>query len=88
MVRAPQTRAKPPGGCACDLRGWGSEGRRPAINEVLDAIATHFELTREQLLSERARVPFRARRIALYFAYRVTQRCLSQIGTASCTLSC
>jgi chromosomal replication initiation ATPase DnaA len=57
------------------------EGDR-TINEVLDVVAKHFALTREQPLWERARVPFRARRVALYLACCVTQRSLPQIGTA------
>jgi len=57
------------------------EGNR-TINDVLHAVAARFELTREQVVSERAPVPFRARRIALHLACRVTQRSFPQIGAA------
>ena len=56
------------------------EGNR-AINEVLDGVAKHYGLTREQLLlMERKRIPYRARHIARYLACCVTRRSLCEIG--------
>ena len=57
------------------------EGGR-TIKDVLDAVAKHYGITREQVVSERAPVPFGARRIALHLACRVTQRSLTEIGAA------
>jgi len=55
--------------CANHLRGRGHYVREAnlTIDEVLDAVAKHYGLTREQLLlMERKRVPYRARHIARY----------------------
>jgi chromosomal replication initiation ATPase DnaA len=53
------------------------EGDR-TIDEVLDAVAAHFEISREELISGRAhRVP---RRIAMYLALNVTTLSFAQIA--------
>lgn len=53
------------------------EGDR-TLNEVLDAVAKHYEITREQLVS--GRTFRRPRRVAMYLALRVTRNSLMQIG--------
>jgi chromosomal replication initiator protein len=59
------------------------EGNR-TIDEVLDVVAKHYGMTREQLLlMERKRVPYRARHIARYLACCVTRRSLPEIGRAT-----
>ena len=46
--------------------------------EVLDAVAAHFEISREELVSGRThRVP---RRVAMYLALRVTTLSIAQIA--------
>jgi len=57
------------GACANHLRGRGHYVREGnlTIDEVLNAVAEHYGLTREQLLlMERKRVLYRARHIARY----------------------
>jgi chromosomal replication initiation ATPase DnaA len=49
------------------------------VNEVLDTVAEHYQVTREQLLSDRALL--RARHLARYLACRVTRCSFRQIGT-------
>ena len=54
-----------------------SEGER-TLDEVLDAVAAHFEISREELISGRTyRVP---RRIAMYLALNVTTLTFVQIA--------
>jgi len=53
------------------------EGDR-TINDVLDAVAAHFAITREQLVSGRSFT--RARILARYLACRVTRHSFRQIG--------
>ena len=53
------------------------EGDR-TLNEVLDAVAAHFAMSREELLSGRGQR--RSRRVVMYLALRVTRKSLSQIG--------
>jgi chromosomal replication initiation ATPase DnaA len=48
------------------------------INDVLKAVAAHFEISREELVSGRA--PRRARLLARYLAFRVTMLSFPQIG--------
>jgi chromosomal replication initiation ATPase DnaA len=50
------------------------------INEILQAVAKHYGLSREQLLLERGRLPHRARYVARYLACRVTRCSFPQIG--------
>jgi chromosomal replication initiator protein len=53
------------------------EGDR-RIDEVLDAVAAHFEISREELVSGRTyRMP---RRVAMYLALRVTTLSFAQIA--------
>jgi chromosomal replication initiation ATPase DnaA len=53
------------------------EGDR-SMNDVLDAVAAHFEISREELVSGRThRVP---RRIAMYLALHVTTLSFVQIA--------
>ena len=53
------------------------EGDR-TINDVLKAVAAHFEMSRGELVS--GRVPRRARLFARYLACRVTRLSFPQIG--------
>ena len=55
------------------------EGDR-TFNEVLDAVAKHYEITREEVVSGRPII--RARTVAKYLACRVTGCSLRQIGAA------
>jgi chromosomal replication initiator protein len=50
----------------------------PTLNEVLDAVAAHFETSREELVSGHThRVP---RRIAMYLALKVTKHSFVEIA--------
>ena len=54
-----------------------TEGDR-TLNEVLDAVAKHFEISRDELVSGRThRVP---RRVAMYLALKVTTLSFPQIA--------
>jgi len=55
------------------------EGAR-TINDVLDAVAAHFNITREEVVS--GRTSPRARQLAKYLACRVTGCSLPLIGAA------
>jgi chromosomal replication initiation ATPase DnaA len=50
----------------------------PTIDEVLDAVAARYEISREELVSGRThRVP---RRIAMYLALRLTTHSFTQVA--------
>ena len=54
-----------------------TEGDR-TLNEVLDAVAKHFEISREELVS--GRTHREQRRIAMYLALKVTKLSFVQIA--------
>lgn len=53
------------------------EGDR-TIDHVVDAVAAHYEITREEVLAGRPNL--RARHVAKHVACRVTKQSLGQIG--------
>jgi chromosomal replication initiator protein len=50
----------------------------PTLNEVLDAVATHFKISREELVS--GRTHREARRVAMYLALKVTKHSFVEIA--------